>query len=81
MFALLTHEPKGLLIWCASKPERDGLLEANPTAFSTSRHYAGQPTLLIDLPEVGHDELVELITESWLARAPERLTRDWEPGD
>ena len=77
MFAMLTHDPRGLLVWLETKEERDSLVAAEPSKFSTSRHYAGQATMLIDLEAVTVAELTELITESWLLRAPERLTGDW----
>lgn len=77
IFAFLTHDPKGLLVWVGSKDERDALVAAEPDKFFTSRHYAGQPAFLVRLPAVSVDELTELITDSWLLRAPPGLTRDW----
>jgi len=77
MFAMLTRNPDGVLIWLESKDERDSLVAAEPAKFSTSRHYAGQATMLINLDAVDVQELMELITESWLLRAPPSLTRDW----
>ena len=77
IFAFLTHDPKGLLVWVDSKEERDAFVASEPDKFFTSRHYAGQPAFLIRLEAVGIDELTELITDSWLLRAPPNLTRDW----
>jgi hypothetical protein len=79
IFAFLAHEPKGLLVWVDSKEERDALASSEPDKFFTSRHFAGQPAVLIHLDAVDVDELTELITDSWLLRAPRNLTRDW-PG-
>ena len=78
IFAFLTHDPKGLLVWVDSKEERDALVASEPDKFFTSRHYAGQPAFLIRLEAVGSDELAELITDSWMLRAPPNLTRGWK---
>lgn len=78
MFAFLAHDPAGLLVWVDSHDERDAMVSSEPGKFFTSRHYAGQPAVLIHLDAVDLDELTELITDSWLLRAPPSLTHQWE---
>ena len=81
IFAFLTSDPKGLLVWVGSKDEQDAIVASEPGKFFTSRHYAGQPAFLVRLDSVDEGELTELITESWLLRAPPSLTRDWRGGN
>jgi hypothetical protein len=77
IFAFLASDPSGLLVWVDSHDERDAMVAGEPDKFFTSRHYAGQPALLIRLARVDVEELGELITNSWLLRAPPSLTRNW----
>ncbi len=81
IFAFLANDPEGLLVWVGSKDERDAIVASEPDKFFTSRHYAGQPAFLIRIESVDEEELTELITDSWLLRAPESLTRDWQGGN
>ena len=77
IFAFLARQPNGLLVWVESADERDALVAAEPDKFFTSRHFAGQPAMLVHLEAVDIAEVTELITESWLLRAPASLTRHW----
>jgi hypothetical protein len=48
--------------------------------FFTTDHFNGHPWILLrirDLPLVTNDELGEVISDAWLARAPARLTKVW----
>jgi hypothetical protein len=56
----------------------EALLTSNPEAFFTTPHYDGYPAVLVNLEKVDHDELRELITESWLIKAPAKLRRQFE---
>ena len=58
--------------------EKEALLTSNPEAFFTTPHYDGYPAVLVNLAKVDHDELRELITESWLIKAPAKLRRQFE---
>jgi hypothetical protein len=55
--------------------EKEALLTGNPDAFFTSPHYDGYPVVLVNLENIDHDELRELITDSWLIKAPPKLRR------
>jgi len=53
--------------------EKEAALAAHPTAFFTIPHFDGYAAVLVLLDEVELDELEELITESWITRAPKRV--------
>jgi hypothetical protein len=51
--------------------------------FFTTDHFTGHPWILLrikDLPRVSTDELGEVVSDAWLARAPTRLTKTWLAG-
>jgi hypothetical protein len=55
--------------------EKEALLSSNPDAFFTTAHYDGSAIVLVNLEEVDLEELRELITDSWLIKAPPKLRR------
>ncbi|MGO1393707.1 MmcQ/YjbR family DNA-binding protein [Agrococcus casei] len=73
IFARMHEEPGVLVCWCQDLGEREALLEADPKKFFTTDHYNGHASVLIRLDEVDIEELSELLTEAWEARAPKRL--------
>ena len=50
----------------------------NPDAFFTTSHYDGSPIVLVNLDKIDQKELRELITDSWLIKAPPKLRREFE---
>lgn len=54
---------------------KEAVLAAEPHACFTIPHFDGYPAVLVRLDVVGEELLEELITESWLCRAPERAVR------
>ena len=56
---------------------KDALIADDPAAFFTTPHFNGYPAILVRLDEIAVDELEELITEAWLARAPKRLAQQY----
>lgn len=44
-----------------------------PDVYFTTPHFNGYPAVLVRLDAIENDELEELITEAWLAKAPKRL--------
>jgi hypothetical protein len=68
----------GLVVWVPDLGEKEALLAADPDRFFTTPHYDGHPTVLVNLAAVDVDELRELITESWLIRAPKRVRQAYE---
>jgi hypothetical protein len=73
-FLRLRDEVDGaLVVFVADLGEKEVLLSANPDAYFTTPHYDGYPAVLVRLSAIEPDELRELITDSWLTRAPVRL--------
>jgi hypothetical protein len=59
--------------------EKQALIEDESTPFFTIDHFKGFDAVLVQqarLGEVDRDELVEIITDAWAARAPKRLVRE-----
>jgi hypothetical protein len=54
---------------------KEALLASEPELFFTTPHFDGYPAVLVRLERIDLEELDELITEAWLARAPKRLAR------
>jgi len=54
---------------------KEALLADDPHAYFTTAHFDGYPAILARLERIAIADLSELVTEAWLARAPERLVR------
>jgi hypothetical protein len=52
---------------------KEALLADDPEVYFTTRHFDGYPAVLVRLARIGVEELTELVTEAWYARAPKRL--------
>lgn len=57
----------------ADDGEKEALLQSEPDKFFTIPHFDGYPAVLLRLPAIEPDELVEVITDAWLDRAPKRM--------
>ena len=77
MFAWIRDDPEALVVWVESPEAKDALISGDPRKFFTTPHYDGHPIVLVRLDAVDDDEAAELITESWLLRAPATLVRTW----
>jgi hypothetical protein len=66
----------GLVVFVGDLGEKEALLASEPDKFFTTPHYDGHPTVLVHLAAVDEDELRELITESWLLKAPKRVLKE-----
>jgi hypothetical protein len=75
---LRTEAEGGLVVFVSDMGEKEALLTSNPDAFSTTSHYEGYPIVLVNLDSIDRDELRELITNSWLIKAPPKLRRQLE---
>jgi hypothetical protein len=49
------------------------LIADDPEIYFTTPHFDGYAAILFELDRIGVQELTELITEAWLARAPRTL--------
>jgi hypothetical protein len=76
---LRTEAEGGLVVFC-SLSEKEALL-ARGGAFYTTPHYDGHGSILVDLAGADPDELRELLTEAWRAKAPARLRKAFDAGD
>jgi hypothetical protein len=56
---------------------KEALLADDPGVFFTTPHFDGYAAVLVRLDAIPVDELRELITEAWLARAPKRLAAEY----
>jgi hypothetical protein len=69
-----------LAIRVADEEMKTMWLTQRPSVYFTTDHFNGHPWILLRIPslaEVDHDELVELISDAWLARAPKRVAERW----
>jgi hypothetical protein len=74
IFARIHDRPGVLVCWRPDLDDREALLASDPEKFFTTDHYTGHASVLVRLDRVEVDELAELLTEAWEARAPRRLT-------
>jgi hypothetical protein len=75
-FLRIRSEAEGaLVVFVADLEEKEALLASDPEKFFTTPHYDGHPAVLVALAAVDVDELRELITDSWCAKAPKRVLR------
>jgi hypothetical protein len=75
---LRTEAEGGLVVFVSDLGEKEALLSSDSEAFFTTPHYDGYPVVLVDLNKIDHDELRELITDSWLIKAPPKLRGQFE---
>ena len=79
-FVRLRDEDGLVVCFVADLGEKDALLAADPDKFRTTPHYDGYPTVLLHLPSIDRDELTELLTDAWRAKAPKRVLRAFDAG-
>lgn len=68
-----------LVIVTPGQAEKAALVDDDATPFFTIAHFDRSAAVLVQqsrLGEVGRDELAEIITDAWAARAPKRLVRE-----
>jgi hypothetical protein len=75
---LRTEAKGGLVVFVSDLGEKEALLSTGSEAFFTTPHYDGYPVVLVDLDKIDQGKLRELITDSWLIKAPPRLRRQFE---
>jgi hypothetical protein len=69
-----------IMFWVASDADKQALVTDPASPFFTTPHFDGHPSVLIRaarLPELGHDELTEIVQEAWLSRASRRRGTEW----
>jgi hypothetical protein len=73
LFARMHEMPDTLVVWVADMGEKEAMLASAPDRYFETPHYDGYPMLLVRLNAIDLDELTEVLTESWRARAPRRV--------
>jgi len=69
-----------IMFWVASNADKQALVTDPASPFFTTPHFDGHPSVLIRaarLPELGYDELTEIVQEAWLSRASHRRGAEW----
>jgi hypothetical protein len=64
------------VVFAEDLDEKEALLASDPAKFFTTPHYDGYPSVLVHLDAVEEAELTELITDSWLVKAPPKVRKD-----
>lgn len=59
----------------ANLDAKDELIAESPEVYFTTPHFDGYATVLVQLDRISVEELEELVTDAWLARAPNRLAK------
>ncbi len=58
--------------------EKEALLAEDPAVFFTTPHFNGYAAVLVRLDRIAPEQLKQVVTEAWLARAPTRLLNEYE---
>lgn len=74
-FARLRTEAEGGLVLMCGLDEKAALLESGDPAYFTTPHYDGYGSILVDLERVDVEQLRELLTDSWLLKAPPKVRK------
>jgi len=56
---------------------KEVLLASDPAVYFTTPHFDGYPALLVRLTKISVKELKSLLVEAWLARAPDRVAKEF----
>ncbi len=56
---------------------KEALIASEPEVYFATSHFDGYPAVLVRLERLEPDDVEELAAEAWLARAPERLKRQF----
>ncbi|MGH2852570.1 MAG: MmcQ/YjbR family DNA-binding protein [Solirubrobacteraceae bacterium] len=59
---------------------KEALVADDPSVFFTTPHFDGYPAILAHLDRLSIEDLHEVVTEAWLARAPARLVEAYLDG-
>ena len=68
-----------VVITTPTEVEKHALVEDESTPFFTIDHFRGYAAVLVQqsrLGEIGRDELEEILTDAWAAKAPKKLVRE-----
>lgn len=57
---------------------KEALLADDPRVFFTTSHFDGNASVLVRLEQISADDLEEIVSEAWFARAPPKLLAEAE---
>jgi hypothetical protein len=77
--ALGDSAPSGPIMgaWVEHLVAKEALLQDDPGVFFTTPHFDGYAIVLVRLDRIGAEDLEEVITEAWLAKAPKRRVTEY----
>lgn len=77
--ALGDAAPEGPILgaWVEHLGAKEALLADDPEIYFTTPHFDGHASILVRLDRIDLEELVEVLTEAWLVRAPKRLASEF----
>jgi hypothetical protein len=56
---------------------KEALIADDPRVYFTTEHFDGYAAILVRLDRIAPEDLEEVVTEAWLARAPPRLIKEY----
>jgi hypothetical protein len=72
--------PDVVMFWVETEADKQSLIDDANSPFFSTPHFDGHPSVLIrasDLPDIGYQELAELVQDAWLARASATRATRW----
>ena len=77
--ALGDEAPTGEILgaWVEHLVAKEAMLADESGVYFTTPHFDGYAIVLVQLDEIGTEDLEEVIVEAWLARAPKRLGQEY----
>jgi hypothetical protein len=77
--ALSDRVPDGPVFAARTADEgvKHALIADDPVVYFTTPHFNGYAAILFELDRITVEELTELITDAWLARAPKKLAAEF----
>jgi hypothetical protein len=72
--------PDVIVFWVASEADKQALVQDPASAFFTTPHFDGHPSVLLRAGRIGEltrEELAEVVQDAWLAQASNRRRTAW----
>jgi len=72
--------PDVIVFWVPSEADKQSLVQDESSPFFTTPHFDGHLSVLLRTSRIGEltrAEVTEVVQDAWLARAPNRLAREW----
>jgi hypothetical protein len=69
-----------IVFWVATEADKHSMIDDPSTPFFTTPHFDGHLSVLLQasrIRELRSREIIELVEEAWLSRAPKRLAAAW----